>query len=148
MGYEQHPSLKPTFDPDGQYILWLESDDGSALQRELVEHRLQLDNTAPSIAPYPDGLQVRLMDGETVIPACGEIVDASEFQVWAQFEDEHYWYFTLSLYGGNPPASWSASSNYYAADDGTAGIKNTSETGMIPAGQPVHPRDVDMTVLG
>jgi hypothetical protein len=140
------PAADPTFDPDGHYIIWLEWDDGS-LQRESVDHHLQLDNTAPVIPPYPGGLQVRLMDGETIVPACGEIVNASEFQVWAEFFDEHYWFFTTALYGGDPPGSLSFSSTYFAPDDGTPGIKNTNETGTTPTGQLVHLHDIDMTAL-
>lgn len=140
------PPSDPAFDPDGHYIIWMEWDDGS-LHRESVDHHLQLDNTAPEIPAYPNGLQIRLMDGTTVIPACGEILGATEFQVWGQFFDEHYWYFTLELYGGDPPMSWSAIHRYYDPTDGTLGIKNTNETGTSPTGQLVHLRNIDMTEL-
>lgn len=142
------PPADPSFNPDGQYIIWLEWEDGGGMHRENADHHVQLDNTAPEIAPYPDGLQIRLMDGETIIPACGEVAGETELQVWGQFFDEHYWYFTLSLYGGNPPSSWSSSHNYYDADDGTPGVKNTGDDGTTPPGQPVHLRNIDMTVLG
>ncbi len=142
------PPSDPAFDPDGHYIVWLEWEDGSGLHRENADHHIQLDNTAPAIPPYPDGLQVRLMDGETIVPACGETAGESEFQVWGQFYDQHYWYFTLGLFGGNPPNSWSSAHNYYDVDDGTPGVKNTNETGTTPPGQLVHLRDLDMTVLG
>lgn len=141
------PATDPTFNPDGHYIVWLEWEDSSGMHRENADHHIQLDNTAPTIAPYPDGLQIRLMDGKTIVPTCGETSKQADLQIWASFYDEHYWYSTLALYGGDPPASWSSSSNYYDPNDGTAGVKNTYEKGTkptIPPAQPVHLRDLNM----
>lgn len=45
-------------DREGQYVLWLEWEDGAGLHHERlgaadIEHHLQLDNTLPAIAAYP-----------------------------------------------------------------------------------------------
>lgn len=138
-------------DKDGHYVLWLEWEDGaSVLHKEPFEHHLQLDNTLPEIAPYPDGLQVRLLDGTTIVPACGEAeAGVSEFQVWGQFDDDYYWNFRLQLRGGRPPASVGyGPHNYYDPDDGPPGLKNTDETGTMPDGTTVHLRNINMTDLG
>ncbi len=137
-------------DKNAHYRLWLEWEDAGGLHREPVEHHLQLDNTLPTIAPYPDGLEVRLADGSTVVPACGEAPDGtSEFQVWGQFDDDYYWQFRLVVRGGLPPASASfGPHNYWDANDGTTGIKNTNDTGTTPDNNTVHLRDISMTALG
>lgn len=137
-------------DKDGHYVLWLEwEDNGGGLHRELLKHHLQLDNTLPKIAPYPDGLQLRLSDGTTVVPACGETTNASEFQVWGQFKDDYYWNFRLVLRGGLPPATQGyGPHHYYDVNDGTAGVKNTDDTGTQPDSSLVHLRNIDMNDLG
>lgn len=147
------PSYPPgPANPDGHYILWLEWEDGSGFDHELVEHHLQLDNTAPSIAPLPDGLQVRLQDG-TIVPMCqvDDPVTDAELEVWGQFEDEHYWNFNLTLKGGMGGVL-SYTHNYYDLDDGPPGLKNTDDTGTKPdmSNVPVivHLRNILMTELG
>lgn len=137
---------------DGHYVLWLEWEDGGGtLHREPVEHHLQLDNTLPTIAAYPDGLQVRLSGGGgAIVPACGEApAGSSTFQAWGQFADLYYWNFSLILRGGAPPASFGyGPHNYWDLNDGTAGVKNTDTTGTTPDLTTVRLRDIHMTDLG
>ncbi|MEM7029926.1 MAG: hypothetical protein AAF629_10210 [Chloroflexota bacterium] len=138
-------------DKDGHYVVWLEwRDSANVLHREPFDHHIQLDNTLPEIAAYPDGLQVRLQDGTTVVPACGEAPGGeSLFQVWAQFSDDYYWNTRLRVRGGLPPTSVNyGPHNYYDIDDGTPGIKNTDDTGTNPDGTLVHLRNIDMTDFG
>lgn len=135
---------------DGHYRLWLEwEESGGALRKEGFEHHLQLDNTLPKLAAYPDGLQLRLPDGTTAVPACGETASVSQFQVWGQFADAYYRDFWLILRGGLPPAAKSYGPHaYYEATDGTPGVKHTDETGTTPDGTTVYLRDIDMKDLG
>lgn len=142
-------------DREGHYVLWLEWEDGAGLHRERlgiteIEHHLQLDNTLPAIAAYPNGLQIRLPDGTTTVLACGEAPPGtSTFQVWAQFADKYYWNFSLVVKGGSPPASASyGTHNYYDLTDGPPGLKNTDDTGTKPDLTTVRVRDIDMTALG
>ena len=138
-------------DKDGHYVLWLEWEDmGGALNREPLEHHLQLDNTLPVIAGYPDGLQVLTKDGLLPVPACGEAPKGeTEFQVYGQFSDQYYWNYRLVLKGGLPPTSVGyGPHNYYDPDDGTPPIKNTDDTGTTPDLTTVHLRDIDMLDLG
>ncbi len=153
------PAGTPTGDPipavrdrEDHYVLWLEwEDSGLTMHREPVEHHLQLDNTLPIIAAYPDGLQLRLTDGVTQVPACGEApVGASDFQVWGQFLDRYYSHFTLGLKGGNPPAPpfGYGPHMFYDPNDGTLGVKNTDDTGTTPDATTVHLRDISLLALG
>jgi hypothetical protein len=138
-------------DREDHYVLWLEWEDTSlAMHRENADHHLQLDNTLPIIADYPDGLQVRLPDGTTIVPACGETgPGADQLQVWSQFDDRYYLGFSLLLRGGNPPASASYGLHYYYdPDDGTSSVKNTDDTGTTPDGSTEYLRDIFMTDLG
>ena len=132
-------------DPNGHYILWLEWEDtGGTMQREPVEHHLQLDNVAPTIAPYPDGLQVRLMDGTTIVPACGETTGEEQFQIWAQIEDKYYGTATLTVEGGVPPVIHPFSVPQWDASPSD----NIDDTGTTPDGTTVYIRDIDMNELG
>jgi hypothetical protein len=135
---------------NGHYRLWLEWEDGGGLDREPLEHHLQLDNILPAIASYPNGLQVRLPDGTTIVPACGEAPQgSSQFQVWGQFDDAYYWRFSLVVRGGLPPTAVSyGPHNYWDPNDGTVGVKNTDDTGTTPNATTVRLRDIDMTDLG
>ena len=145
---DQIPGVR---DREDHYVVWLEwEDSGVVKHRETVEHHVQLDNTLPVIAAYPNGLQLRLMDGTTVVPACGEApAGASQFQVWAQFSDKYYYNFSLGLKGGQPPASVAYGPQYfYNPTDGTLGIKNTDSAGTVPHATTVHVRDISMTDLG
>lgn len=152
------PAGTPTGDPipavrdrEDHYVLWLEWEDTAAvMHRESVDHHLQLDNTLPVIAPYPNGLQLRLSDGVTMVPACGEApVGASTFQVWGQFLDRYYSGFSLGLKGGNPPASAGYGPHaFYDPDDGTPPVKNTDDTGTVPDATTVHLRDISLLDLG
>lgn len=146
---DRMPGFGPA-DKDGHYLIWLEwEDSGGNLHKEGYEHHLQLDNTLPKIADYPDGLQLRLTDGTTIVPACGETSNESEFQVWGQFEDAYYWNFWLRLSGGEPPAAKQyGPHDYYDPTDGTSGVKNTDETGTTPDLTTVYLRNIDMTDLG
>lgn len=139
-------------DKDDHYVVWVEWDDGSALHREAVEHHVQLDNTLPRIAPFPDGLQVRLPGGgpADLVPACGEAPDGtSKFEIWGQFADDFYWDFRLNVKGGLPPAVASYGPHaYFDPTDGPPGLKNTDDTGTVPDLTTVHLRDIDMTDLG
>ncbi|MDJ0600009.1 MAG: hypothetical protein QNJ37_14350 [Crocosphaera sp.] len=135
---------------DGHYVLWLEwEDNGGTLHREPFEHHLQLDNTLPRIANFPNGIQIRLPDGSTPVPACGEAPSgSSQFQVWGDLADDYYWNFRLRIRGGLPPASVVyGPHNYYDPDDGS-GFKNTDQTGTTPDLTLVHLRNIDMTDLG
>jgi hypothetical protein len=148
----------PTGDPipavrdrEDHYVLWLEWEDAAVvMHRESVEHHLQLDNTLPVIAPYPNGLQLRLSDGTTVVPACGDApVGASTFQVWGQFLDRYYSGFSLGLKGGNPPASTGYGPHaFYDPNDGTPPVKHTDDTGTLPDATTVHLRDISLLGLG
>jgi hypothetical protein len=139
-------------DKDGHYVLWLEWEDtGGVLHQEPVEHHLQLDNTLPKIAPYPDGLKVFLPGGTSPVPACGEApTGASEFEVWGQFADRYYWNFYLAVRGGSPPAAAGfGPHNYYDPNDGPPGLKNTDDTGTTPDNTTVHLRNINLaTALG
>jgi hypothetical protein len=147
------PGFGPA-DKDGHYVIWLEWEDGGGIiHKEGYEHHLQLDNTLPKLADYPNGLQLRVAtegsEETTVVPACGETTNVSKFQVWGQFEDAYYWNFWLRLSGGEPPAAKQyGPHNYYDPTDGTPLIKNTDETGTKPNLTTVHLRDIDMTDLG
>ena len=84
----------------------------------------------------------------------------SKFEVWAQFDDAHYWFFDLRVEGGLPPATHvfdgaaglpnngDKRHEYWETYDGTPGLKATDPTGTTPNGLLVHLRDIDMTVLG
>lgn len=148
----------PPADKNGHFIVWLEWEtNGGALVRDPFEYHVQLDNEAPFLPPYPNALQVKLADGSgKVVPACGEApTDASRFEVWGQFDDPFYWYFTLTVQGGLPPASATfrrtgtdTTHEYFEIPDGPPGLKNTNDTGTTPDGLLVHLRDIDMTALG
>jgi hypothetical protein len=148
----------PAAQQNEHFVVWLEWEtSGGALAREAREYHIQLDNKAPEIAPYPNGLQVKLADGSgELVPACGQAPsEASEFEVWAQFADPYYWYFTLTVEGGNPPTSHTfrrvpgdISHEYFEAHDGPPGLKNTDDTGTMPDLATVHLRNIDMTALG
>lgn len=125
---------------------------GSATAFVGAGYNVQLDNTAPSNM----GLEVRLSDGTTVVPSCGEAPTAeSQFQVWASFDDQHYGYFTLRVEGGDPwvshafnsPSGDGAHWYYEASDDPVIALKNTDDTGTLGLGL-VHLRNIDMTELG
>jgi hypothetical protein len=138
-------------DREDHYVLWLEWEDTSGvLHREAVEHHLQLDNTLPRIPADPDGLQVRLVDGITLVPACGEApMGASQFQIWGQFADRYYSGFSLGLKGGKPPASVGyGPHHFFDLNDGTMGVKNSDDTGTMPDATAVHLRDVSLGDLG
>ncbi len=121
-------------------------------------YNVQLDNVLPQMPPHPDNLQVRLNDGSGAqVPACGEAPSGeSEFQVWAEFADLHYWFFTLVVEGGDPPTSHAflspsgdARHEYFETpDDPVLMIKNTDDTGTVPDGTLVRLRNIDMTELG
>ena len=146
-------------DREDHYVVWLEWDNGpsSTVEREPVEHHIQLDNTRPELPAYPDALQVRLMDGTTTVFACGEAPEGtSDFQIWGQFEDAHYYGFRLVVRGGDPPATQtypgSGWHRYYEPNDGTilpgpVDLKNTDGFGTVGTGLQ-HLRNIDMTDLG
>jgi hypothetical protein len=148
----------PASERDGHHVVWLEwEDSGGTLHRRPYDHHIQLDNTRPQIAAYPGGLQVKLADGSgRQVPACGEApTGVSEFQVWAQFADDYYHGFRLTVEGGDPPTAHAFESAdgdtfhaYFEPHDGTAGLKNTDPTGTTPDLTTVHLRDIDMNALG
>jgi hypothetical protein len=152
------PAGTPTGEPipavrdrEDHYALWLEWEDTAAvMHRESVDHNLQLDNTLPIIAAFPNGLQLRLTDGVTEVPACGEApAGTSEFQVWGQFLDRYYSGFSLGLKGGNPPAAAGYGPHqFYDPTDGTLGVKNTDDTGTTPDATTVRLRDISLLDLG
>ncbi len=147
-------------DPNGHYVLWLEWQDGGGLHREPVEHHLQLDNTLPVIAPYPNGLQVYVNnpDGSrgAQVVACGdEKTGAKEFQIWGQFADKYYSGFRLRVVGGGPPTAIAYFPTYptlhqwWDATDGPPGLKNTDDTGTRPDVTTVQLRNINLaTALG
>ncbi|HEX6011964.1 MAG TPA: hypothetical protein VFY87_09240 [Geminicoccaceae bacterium] len=145
------PGPAPGHDREDHFIVWLVEweDTGGTLHRESLEHHVQLDNTAPAIPAYPNGLQVRLPDGSTPVAACGEAPNGtSSFQVWADFADRFHEHFTVSVLGGSPPASFSEEPHFYYNDPVDSSFENTNDTGTVPGGTLVHVRDVDMTKLG
>lgn len=119
---------------------------------------VQLDNILPQMPAYPNNLEVRLNDGSgTKVPACGEAPSGqSVFQVWADFKDDHYWFFHLRVEGGDPPISPSVPSpsgdarhEYFETPDGPGPmgpLKNTNDTGTVGMGL-VHLRNIDMAAL-
>ena len=153
----------PAANQNDHFIVWLEWEtSGGTMVRDPFEYHVQLDNEAPVLPPYPDAIQVKLADGSgKVVPACGEAPDGvSKFEVWAQFDDAHYWFFDLRVEGGLPPTTHlfdgatGAPNNgdkrheYWETYDGTPGLKATDDTGTTPDGLLVHLRDIDMTALG
>lgn len=137
-------------DREDHYVVWLEwEDSGGTMHREPVDHHLQLDNTLPTVAAFPDGLQLRLADG-TKILACDESpAGNADLQVWAQFADRFYDRFLLVLRGGDPPATKVYGPHrFHDPDDGTPPLKNTDATGTTPDLSTVHLRDIAMTDLG
>lgn len=137
---------------DGHYILWLEwIDTAGTKHREPVEHHLQLDNTWPSIAPYPHGLQVYVNnpDGSrgTQILGCGsETSGATQFQIWGRFYDAYYSRFSVGITGGGPPTT-SASFGTYKW--WMPSVSTINQRGTTPTGTTVHLRNVDFsTTLG
>ena len=143
--------------PDGHYVLSLEWEDGTGFHREAADHHIQLDNKAPAMPIFttnpadPVPLEVRLQDGTTVVPVCGQAMTGAEiFQVWAQFSDPYYWNFDVSVYGGIPPnsAGFGGAHNYYDLNDGTIGVKNTNATGTTPPGDLRYLLEINMNELG
>lgn len=131
---------------------------GGTVVAEPFSYAIQLDNVLSEMPPYPGGLEVRLNDGSGQrVPACGEApTGESEFQVWAEFADAHYWFFTVTVEGGDPPTRHPFASpsgdrwhEYFEPfDDAALGLKNTDDTGTAPDSSPVHLRNIDMTELG
>lgn len=131
---------------------------GGTIVAEPLSYPVQLDNILPEMPTYPGGLEVRLNDGTGVkVPACGEApTGQSEFQVWAEFADPHYWFFTLTVEGGDPPTthpflspsgdSWHE--YFEPLDDVALSLKNTDGTGTTPDSTLAHLRNIDMTELG
>lgn len=151
----------PAADQNEQFVVWLEWENGGGtVLRDPFEYHVQLDNAFPTGSPGmsdPMKLEVRLADGSgKPVPACGEApTDASIFEIWAQFDDPHYWFFTITVEGGAPPTSHTylrapgdTSHEYYEVPDGPPGLKNTDDTGTTPDGMLVHLRNIDMTELG
>ncbi len=151
----------PVADQDAHFIVWLEWETtGGAMMRDPFDYHVQLDNKAPTGTPGVNDLpklEVRLADGSgKPVPACGEAPSGqSKFEVWGQFDDPHYWYFTVTVEGGSPPVSHTYARvpgdnthEYYEVPDGPPGLKNTDATGTTPDGLLVHLRDIDMTELG
>ncbi len=156
-------------DPNALYLLWLEWDDGS-FQSEVVEHHLRLDNLAPQVALNANGagVEVRLTDGVTVVPPCGEeTTNEVRFQLWAQFQDAHHGSFQVRVKGGIPPRTLTyPASLYNAVNDNTAppavfpplgsppatppfvALHNTNNMGTVPPGGFVHIRDIDLRDFG
>lgn len=138
-------------DREDHYVIWLEwEDSGGVIHRENADHHLQLDNTLPRIADYPDGLQVRLPDG-TIVPACGKTgPEADELQIWGQFDDRFYSSFSLLLRGGDPPEQeFYPGHAFYEPNDGTPSVmKATNDTGTMPDNTTVHLRNINLSDLG
>ncbi len=138
-------------DREDHYVLWLEWEDADGdLHREGVEHHLQLDNTLPRIADYPNGLQLRVSADAEPILACDETpASAANLQVWGQIHDRYYSRFWLRLLGGEPPAHQNYGPHrFHEPHDGTPGVKNTDDTGTTPDAATVRLRDIAMTDLG
>lgn len=79
--------------PDGLYILWLQFRRGGVEDRESFNHYIQLDNTKPqnlAVAPKIGTL-------------CGEFGPGDmPMMVQGHFDDAHFWWYRLVLFGGNP----------------------------------------------
>jgi hypothetical protein len=95
---------------------------------------------------------VRLPDGATVVPACGEAPDGTSiFQVWGDFKDDYYYGFNIEIRGGLPPTTFgypgiNAYTVHYLLDDGS-GFSNTVDTGATGIGLQ-HLRNINMNDLG
>lgn len=123
-------------------------------------YTVQLDNKLPELPPYPANLEVRLNDGSLMqVPACGEAPSgASVFQVWSEFDDPYYWFFTLTVEGGDPPITHGFASPsgdgrhaYFETPDGpgpVGPVKNTDDTGTVPNGSLALLRTIDLSELG
>ncbi len=130
-------------DPNGHYVVWLEwKDNALVLHKELTEHHIQLDNTLPVI----NDLLITLADGTTPVPACGEAEPGNIFKVFGDFEDDFYWYYSLAVRGGDPPAAVGYGPHNYF--DGTSEVANTGTTGTTPSATTVLLRPIDMNDLG
>ncbi|MHA3915767.1 hypothetical protein [Halovulum sp. GXIMD14793] len=121
---------------------------GTAAVQTGAWHNIQLDNTAPDLS----GLEVRLMDGVSVVPSCGEApTSASQFQIWTAFKDKHFGHYTLRVEGGDPwvshtfasPTGNSTHEYYQPLDDPFNVITDTGTTGTGLK----RVRDIDMTEL-
>jgi hypothetical protein len=133
----------PAPERDGHHVIWLEWDGASGLEREPVEYHVQLDNTRPQLT----GLEVRLMDGSTVVETCGEAPEGvSEFQVFGEFKDAYHGQFSISIKGGTPPPLNYGPHPHYSADDGS-GFSNTDNGGTIGTGLQ-HLRNINMADMG
>ena len=143
-------------DKDGHYVLWLEWIDTDGTQhREPVEHHLQLDNTGPTIAAYPDGLQVYVNNPNNtqgaLVPVCGnETTGANEFQIWGRFYDAYYSRFSLQVSGGNP---WTIANygphKWWDSNDGTViPLPSRTPTRRVPprSTTTVHLRNIDLAL--
>ncbi len=151
----------PAGDQNSHFIVWLEWEtNGGVVMRDPFDYHVQLDNKVPTGTPGANDaikLEVRLADGSgKPVPACGEAPTGdSKFEVWAQFDDPHYWFFTVTVEGGAPPVSHTferipgdKTHEYFEMPDGPPGLKNTDATGTTPDGLLVHIRDIDLTELG
>lgn len=134
-------------DPNGHYATWLEWEtSGGVLDREPIDHHVQLDNTLPTITE----LQVRTLEGK-VVPRCNvdDPARGNEFQVWSQFDDDYHWSFGLQLVGGmGGAASYGPRDYRFSPDDPIAGVKNTDATGTTPDVTTVHIHNIRMLDLG
>lgn len=133
-------------DPNGHYVAWLEWETTSAvMDAEAVEHHIQLDNVLPTIPV----LEIRTEAGE-VVPLCNvdNPAQGDTFQVWSQFDDDYYWQFGLTLYGGMGGVVGYGPHDFRFTPDGTPGVDNTDDTGTAPNATTVRIRDIHMTDLG
>ncbi len=130
---------------------------GSTTTFASQNHFIQLDNVAPagdlSPTPAPMTVEVRLMDGTTVVQNCGEApTSESQFQIWAEFKDLHYGQYTLQVQGGDPwgvhsfaSDTGNAAHEYFEPLDDPFGViddQGTTGSGLV------HIRNIDMTELG
>lgn len=133
-------------DANGHYVLWMEWEtSGGSLQKEAFEHHLQLDNRNPLITDF----KVFLEGTEVEVAACGEAPEgSSRFDIYADFEDDHFWFYELIVKGGVPPLSHSFGQfGYYTPGLGVQ-FFNIDDTGTTPDNTMVHIQTIDMTEMG
>ena len=145
---------------DGHYVLWLEWKIGTSttVYREQYDHHLQLDNTPPTIAAYPDGLKVYVNNlNNTQGPLSPRAALKRPTPTNCKSGASSTMPTTRDSVCRRPagtrrgvPASARTSGGI--PDDGTVippPIKNTNSTGTTSPSTPVHLRDINMaTALG
>ncbi|RLG32866.1 hypothetical protein DRN97_06385 [Methanosarcinales archaeon] len=110
-------------DPDGLYIVWLQYRRDGIEYGESYNHYIQLDNTRP------ENLAVAPKEGAI----CGEFTpDDMPMMVQGHFNDTHFWWYKLVLYGGDPLGIEDYGRiNHYDSLTDNVGPEGTTGPGMV-----------------